>query len=73
MSTSEIFVVSAVPTAIGSYGGSRKNTPPTKLATLFSLTALERAMHIGGGQGIAVILERVWRGRSGNASAPNPR
>lgn len=51
MSTPEIFVVSAARSAIGSFGGSLKDVPPTQLATDLARAALERAKlapeHIG--------------------------
>ncbi|MEQ6328910.1 acetyl-CoA C-acyltransferase family protein [Pseudomonas chengduensis] len=43
MSLSDIFVVSAVRTAIGTYGGTLKDSPPAELATLVTRAALERA------------------------------
>ena len=43
MHTPEVFVVSAVRTAIGTFGGSLKDTPPAQLATLVTRAALERA------------------------------
>lgn len=39
----EVVVVSAVRTAIGTFGGSLKDTPPTELASLMVKTALSRA------------------------------
>ncbi|BAU74937.1 acetyl-CoA C-acyltransferase family protein [Metapseudomonas furukawaii] len=43
MNTPEVFVVSAVRTAIGTYGGTLKDVPPAQLATLVARTALDRA------------------------------
>jgi acetyl-CoA C-acetyltransferase len=43
MNKPEVFVVSAVRTAIGTYGGTLKDTPPAELATLVTRAALERA------------------------------
>ncbi|MDH4556210.1 acetyl-CoA C-acyltransferase [Pseudomonas sp. BN417] len=43
MNRPEVFVVSAVRTAIGTYGGTLKDTPPAQLATLVTRTALARA------------------------------
>lgn len=43
MSRPDIFIVSAVRTAIGTYGGTLKDTPPAQLATLVARAALERA------------------------------
>lgn len=42
MHTPEVFVVSAVRTAIGSYGGTLKDVPPAELATLVTQAALSR-------------------------------
>ena len=39
----EVVVVSGVRTAIGTYGGSLKDTPPTELAALVVREALARA------------------------------
>ncbi len=39
----EVVIVSAVRTAIGTFGGSLKDTPPTELASLMVKTALSRA------------------------------
>lgn len=39
----EVVVVSAVRTAIGTFGGSLKDTPPTELASLMVKSALNRA------------------------------
>ena len=39
----EVFVVSAVRTAIGTFGGTLKDTPPAQLATLVTQAALARA------------------------------
>ena len=39
----EVVIVSAVRTAIGTYGGSLKDTPPTQLAALVTREALARA------------------------------
>jgi acetyl-CoA C-acetyltransferase len=39
----DVFVVSAARTAIGTFGGSLKDSPPADLATLVVKTALERA------------------------------
>lgn len=41
--TKEIVVLSAVRTAIGTYGGTLKNTPPTDLGALVVRKAVERA------------------------------
>jgi acetyl-CoA C-acetyltransferase len=41
--TQDVFVVSAVRTAIGTFGGSLKDTPPIALASLVVRQALERA------------------------------
>ena len=54
----EVVVVSGVRTAIGTYGGSLKDTPPTELAAQVVRESLV-TMCIGGGQGIAAIFERV--------------
>lgn len=43
MNSPEIFVASAVRTAIGTFGGTLKDTPPTRLATLVTQAALSRA------------------------------
>ena len=39
----EVVVVSGVRTAIGTFGGSLKDVPPTKLAALVTREALARA------------------------------
>jgi acetyl-CoA C-acetyltransferase len=39
----EVFVVAAVRTAIGTFGGTLKDTPPTALATLVTKEALKRS------------------------------
>jgi len=39
----EVFILSAVRTAIGSFGGSLKDTPPAELATLVTREAIARA------------------------------
>lgn len=43
MSDREVFIVSAVRTAIGTFGGSLKDTPPAELATQVTRAALQRA------------------------------
>ena len=43
MQQPDVFVISAVRTAIGTYGGSLKDTPPAELATQVIRSALERA------------------------------
>lgn len=43
MKTPDIFVVSAVRTAIGTFGGTLKDTPPADLATVAVKAALERS------------------------------
>ncbi len=43
MNEPEIFVVSAVRTAIGTFGGTLKDVPPTQLATLVTSAALSHA------------------------------
>ncbi|MCP1640521.1 acetyl-CoA C-acetyltransferase [Pseudomonas citronellolis] len=43
MNRPEVFVVSAVRTAIGTFGGTLKDTPPAQLATLVTQAALARA------------------------------
>lgn len=43
MSDREVFIVSAVRTAIGTFGGSLKDTPPVELATHVTQAALQRA------------------------------
>ena len=43
MSQRDVFVVAAARTAIGSFGGSLKDVPPTELATLAVKAAIERA------------------------------
>ncbi|MDH1684080.1 acetyl-CoA C-acyltransferase family protein [Pseudomonas chengduensis] len=43
MNSPEIFVASAVRTAIGTFGGTLKDTPPARLATLVAQAALSRA------------------------------
>lgn len=43
MNKPEVFVVSAVRTAIGTFGGTLKDTPPAQLATLVTQEALSRA------------------------------
>lgn len=43
MNGPEIFVVSAVRTAIGTFGGTLKEVPPTQLATLVTRAALSHA------------------------------
>jgi acetyl-CoA C-acetyltransferase len=43
MSTREVVVVSAVRTAIGGYGGSLKDTPPTRLGSIAIKEAVARA------------------------------
>jgi acetyl-CoA C-acetyltransferase len=51
MNPSDIFVISAVRSAIGSFGGSLKDVPPIQLATDVSRAAIERSglapEHIG--------------------------
>lgn len=63
MSNPEVYIVSAARTAIGSFGGTLKDTPLSQLATTALHAALERsgcaAERIGGGQGIAAIFEPV--------------
>src|SRR6186997_3001189 len=43
MSTREVMVVSGARTAIGGYGGSLKDTPPTKLGAIAIKEAVARA------------------------------
>lgn len=43
MSTTEIYVVSAVRTAIGGFGGSLKDLPLADLATAVTRAAIERS------------------------------
>ncbi|MEK1840291.1 MAG: acetyl-CoA C-acyltransferase, partial [Pseudomonas sp.] len=43
MNHSDIFVVSAVRSAIGSFGGSLKDVPPIQLATDVCRAAIERS------------------------------
>lgn len=43
MNRHEVYIVSAVRTAIGKFGGSLKDIPPSQLASLVSRAALERA------------------------------
>jgi acetyl-CoA C-acetyltransferase len=43
MNRPEVFIVSAVRTAIGKFGGSLKDVPPSQLASLVSQAALQRA------------------------------
>ncbi len=43
MSDREVFIVSAVRTAIGTFGGSLKDTPPAELATAVARAAVQRA------------------------------
>jgi acetyl-CoA C-acetyltransferase len=43
MSKREVFVVAAVRTAIGTFGGTLKDTPPSELATLVTKEALKRS------------------------------
>lgn len=43
MSDREVFIVSAVRTAIGTFGGALKDTPPAELATQVIRAALQRA------------------------------
>lgn len=43
MNSPEIFVASAARTAIGTFGGTLKDTPPTRLATLVTQAVLSRA------------------------------
>ncbi len=52
--TREVFVVSGVRTAIGTFGGSLKDTPPTALATLVLREALARAAVAGADVGHVV-------------------
>ena len=52
--TREVFVVSGVRTAIGTFGGSLKDTPPTALATLVLREALARAAVAGSDVGHVV-------------------
>ena len=47
----EVVVVGGVRSAIGTYGGSLKDTPSTELAALLT-------MCVGGGRGIAATFER---------------
>jgi acetyl-CoA C-acetyltransferase len=49
--TQDVFVVSAVRTAIGTFGGSLKDTPPIALASLVVRQALERAQIDGNSVG----------------------
>lgn len=51
----EIVVVSAVRTAIGTYGGSLKDTPPTELAALVLRESLARAQVAGNDVGHVVM------------------
>ena len=44
MSTREVVVVSGARTAIGGYGGSLKDTPPTKLGAIAIKEAVARAL-----------------------------
>ena len=50
----EVVVVSGVRTAIGTYGGSLKDTPPTELAALVVREALARASTEGKDVGLVV-------------------
>ncbi|WP_439861827.1 acetyl-CoA C-acyltransferase family protein [Pseudomonas sp. MBLB4136] len=43
MNRPEVFIVSAVRTAIGKFGGSLKDVPPSQLASLVSQAAVQRA------------------------------
>jgi acetyl-CoA C-acetyltransferase len=43
MSDRDVFIVSAVRTAIGTFGGSLRDTPPAELATQVTRAALQRA------------------------------
>lgn len=43
MNRHEVYIISAVRTAIGKFGGSLKDIPPSQLASLVSRAALERA------------------------------
>jgi acetyl-CoA C-acetyltransferase len=43
MNRHEVYIVSAVRTAIGKFGGSLKDIPPSQLASLVTRAALERA------------------------------
>jgi acetyl-CoA C-acetyltransferase len=43
MSDRDVFIVSAVRTAIGTFGGSLRDTPPAELATQVARAALQRA------------------------------
>ena len=54
METREVVVVSACRTAIGTYGGSLKDVPPTELGALVVREALSRARVEGGDVGHVV-------------------
>jgi acetyl-CoA acetyltransferase len=53
---SEAVIVSAVRTPIGAFMGALSPVPATELNEAFA------ALCIGGGQGIAMVVERVPRG-----------
>ncbi len=54
MSQREVVIVNAVRTAIGTYGGSLKDVPPTQLASLVTREVLARAGVPGGDVGHVV-------------------
>ena len=62
----ELYVVNCCRTAVGSFGGSLKNTPAAQLGSIVVKEALKRddakkglaTLCIGGGQGVATIFEK---------------
>ena len=64
MNAPEVFVVSAARTAIGTFGGTLKDTPPSQLATLTVKAAIERA---------GLTPERIGHVVMGNVIPTDPR
>ena len=64
MSSTEIFVVSAVRSAIGSFGGSLKDLPLADLATQVTRAAIERS---------GVAAEQIGHVVMGNVIPTEPR
>ena len=71
MNPSDIFVISAVRSAIGSFGGSLKDVPPIQLATDVCRAAIERSglapEHIGH-----AVMGHVIRPKHGMPTSPGP-
>src|SRR5690242_18031704 len=80
MSKREVFVVAAVRTAIGTFGGTLKDTPPSELATLVTKEALKRSAvaadsvgHVSMGTVLLTEPRDVYLSRIAALSAGLPR